>query len=165
MAHPIPPRYSPAELIAELREAAEEIAPELNGIRPEETLEGESAQTLEEMLDALRRIAGGAPNPQEIARTALDAKAPLRPFGKARKGTGKVVSKITDKPAARAPERGLPEAPGKPPMKRPPQAPLKPAFGNPPPGKPSVNRTAPGKTASGKTSFGKPPGKPHKPVR
>ncbi len=84
MVQTIPPRYSPAELIAELREAAEEIAPELNGIRPEETLEGESAQTLEEMQEALRRIASGAPNPQEIARAALAAKAPLRPFGKPR---------------------------------------------------------------------------------
>lgn len=84
MAQTIPPRYSPAELIAELREAAEEIAPELNGIRPEETLEGESAQTLEEMLDALRRIANGAPRPEEIARIALEAKAPLKPFGKPR---------------------------------------------------------------------------------
>lgn len=156
MAHPIPPRYSPAELIAELREAAEEIAPELNGIRPEETLEGESAQTLEEMLDALRRIAGGAPNPQEIARTALDAKAPLRPFGKARKAT----SKVAGNSAARAPERSSPEAPGRPPMKGPPQAPVKPAFGKPPPGKSSVGKTFPGKAAPGKPSL-----KPHKPVR
>lgn len=77
-----PPRYTAAELIEELREAAEEIAPELNGIRPEETLEGEAAQTLEEMADALRRIAAGAPRPQELARIALEARAPLRPFGK-----------------------------------------------------------------------------------
>jgi hypothetical protein len=97
MAPTIPPRYAPAELIAELREAAEEIAPELNGIRPEETLEGESAQTLEEMLDALRRIANGAPRPQEIARIALEAKAPLKPFGRP-KNTVVKMSRPTPKP-------------------------------------------------------------------
>lgn len=107
MAQTIPPRYSPAELIAELREAAEEIAPELNGIRPEETLEGESAQTLEEMQEALRRIAGGAPNPQEIARAALSAKAPLRPFGKPR---GTVVKMPKPRPDASKPDAAKPSA-------------------------------------------------------
>ena len=81
MAQSPPPRYSFAELIEELREAAEEIAPELNGIRAEETLEGESAQMIEEMADALKRIASGAPRPQELARTALEGKAPLKPIG------------------------------------------------------------------------------------
>lgn len=76
------PRYSPAELIEELREAAEEIAPELNGIRAEETMEGEAAQTLEEMVEALTRIANGAPRPQEIARVALEARPPLKPIGR-----------------------------------------------------------------------------------
>lgn len=92
MAEPSYPRWSPAELVAELREAAEEIAPELNGIRAEETLEGESAQMIEEMADALRRIAAGAPRPQEIARAALEAQTPRKPFGK-------------PKPAGRIPER------------------------------------------------------------
>ncbi|WP_244480562.1 hypothetical protein [Methylobacterium sp. Leaf399] len=82
MAQTPPPRYSAAELVAELREAAEEIAPELNGIRAEETLEGESAQMIEEMADALRRIANGAPRPQDLARAALDPQGPLKPFGK-----------------------------------------------------------------------------------
>ena len=68
MAQSPPPRYSFAELIEELREAAEEIAPELHGIRAEETLEGESAQMIEEMADALKRIASGAPRPQDLAR-------------------------------------------------------------------------------------------------
>ncbi|WP_375409096.1 hypothetical protein [uncultured Methylobacterium sp.] len=81
MAQSPPPRYSFAELIEELREAAEEIAPELNGIRAEETLEGESAQMIEEMADALKRIANGAPRPQELARAALEGKAPLKPIG------------------------------------------------------------------------------------
>lgn len=128
MAQPIPPRYSPAELIAELREAAEEIAPELNGIRPEETLEGESAQTLEEMLDALRRIADGAPSPQVIARATLDAKAPLRPFGKARKS------------AARPSAQAAPKAPGKPLAGKPPVKAAARPFDKPfdkPPGRPA----------------------------
>ena len=81
MAQSPPPRYSFAELIEELREAAEEIAPELNGIRAEETLEGESAQMIEEMADALKRIASGAPRPQDLARAALEGKAPLKPIG------------------------------------------------------------------------------------
>ncbi len=82
MAKSVPPRYAPGEIIEQLREAAEEIAPELHGVRPEETLEGEAAQTLEEMVDALRKIANGAPRPQDLARAALEAKAPLRPFGR-----------------------------------------------------------------------------------
>lgn len=82
MAHSTPQRYSPAVLVEQLREAAEEIAPELNGVRAEETLEGESAQMIEEMAEALRRIASGAPRPQELARVALDAKAPLKPIGR-----------------------------------------------------------------------------------
>ncbi|MCJ2081028.1 hypothetical protein [Methylobacterium sp. J-090] len=82
MAHSTPPRYSAAELIEELREAAEEIVPELNGIRAEETLEGEAAQMIEEMVDALKRIAGGAPRPQDLARVALEANTPLKPFGR-----------------------------------------------------------------------------------
>lgn len=82
MAHSTPQRYSPAVLVEQLREAAEEIAPELNGVRAEETLEGESAQMIEEMAEALRRIASGAPRPQELARAALDAKAPLKPIGR-----------------------------------------------------------------------------------
>ncbi|NEU13328.1 hypothetical protein G3T14_14480 [Methylobacterium sp. BTF04] len=91
MAHSVPPRYSAAELIEELREAAEEIAPELNGIRAEETLEGESAQMIEEMVDALKRIASGAPRPQDLARAALDAKAPLKPFGRPKNTVVKLV--------------------------------------------------------------------------
>ena len=71
MAYAPPSRYSPAELIEQLREAAEEIAPELPGIRAEETLEGEAAQTIEEMAEALMRIANGAPRPQDLARAAL----------------------------------------------------------------------------------------------
>jgi hypothetical protein len=82
MAYAPPSRYSPAELIEQLREAAEEIAPELPGIRAEETLEGEAAQTLEEMADALMRIANGAPRAQDLARAALEAKAPLKPIGR-----------------------------------------------------------------------------------
>ncbi|POR39880.1 hypothetical protein CRT23_27110 [Methylobacterium sp. V23] len=65
-----------------MREAAEEIAPELNGIRAEETLEGESAQMIEEMADALKRIASGAPRPQDIAREALAAQTPRKPIGR-----------------------------------------------------------------------------------
>jgi hypothetical protein len=76
------PRWSPAELVDELREAAEEIAPELNGIRAEETLEGESAQMIEEMAEALKRIASGAPRPQDIAREALAAQTPRKPIGR-----------------------------------------------------------------------------------
>ncbi|MCI9880469.1 hypothetical protein MTL_10490 [Methylobacterium goesingense] len=65
-----------------MREAAEEIAPELNGIRAEETLEGESAQMIEEMAEALKRIARGDPRPQEIARAALAAQTPRKPIGR-----------------------------------------------------------------------------------
>lgn len=139
MAQTIPPRYSPAELIAELREAAEEIAPELNGIRPEETLEGESAQTLEEMQEALRRIASGAPNPQEIARVALSAKAPLRPFGKPR---STVVKMPRLKPDASNPDASNPDAskPGaaKPSASRPNAS--KPSLSKPNPSKSNVSR-------------------------
>ncbi|KQP73569.1 hypothetical protein ASF60_08945 [Methylobacterium sp. Leaf113] len=85
------PRWSPAELVAELREAAEEIAPELNGIKAEETLEGESAQMIEEMAEALKRIASGAPRPQEIARTALAAQTPRLPIGRPQAGVRKAV--------------------------------------------------------------------------
>ncbi|MCK2053384.1 hypothetical protein [Methylobacterium sp. 37f] len=85
------PRWSPAELVAELREAAEEIAPELNGIKAEETLEGESAQMIEEMAEALKRIASGAPRPQEIARTALAAQTPRLPIGRPQTGVRKAV--------------------------------------------------------------------------
>lgn len=91
MANSQPARYSPAELIAELREAAEEIAPELNGIKAEETMEGEAAQTIEEMAEALKRIASGAPRPQEIARAALEARAPLKPFGRPKNTVVKMV--------------------------------------------------------------------------
>lgn len=134
MAQTIPPRYSPAELIAELREAAEEIAPELNGIRPEETLEGESAQTLEEMQEALRRIASGAPNPQEIARVALSAKAPLRPFGKPR---STVVKMPRLKPDASKPDASKPGA-AKPSASRPNAS--KPSLSKPNPSKSNVSR-------------------------
>lgn len=91
MASSLPPRYSPAELIAELRESAEEIAPELNGIKAEETLEGESAQMMEEMVEALKQIANGAPRPQDIARAALDPKAPLKPFGRPKSSVVKML--------------------------------------------------------------------------
>lgn len=91
MANSPPPRYSPAVLIEQLREAAEEIAPELNGVRAEETLEGESAQMIEEMAEALRRIASGAPRPQDLARAALEARAPLKPIGKPKNAVVKLV--------------------------------------------------------------------------
>ncbi|GJD93421.1 hypothetical protein OCOJLMKI_0615 [Methylobacterium iners] len=81
MAHTTSQRYSPAILIEQLREAAEEIAPELHGVRAEETLEGEAAQMMEEMAEALKRIANGAPRPQDLARAALEARAPLKPIG------------------------------------------------------------------------------------
>ncbi len=40
---------------------------------PEETFEWEAARLIERLGDALERIAGGAPKPQSIAETALDA--------------------------------------------------------------------------------------------
>ena len=34
------------------------------------------------MAEALMRIANGAPRPQDLARAALEAKAPLKPIGR-----------------------------------------------------------------------------------
>ena len=79
MVDPSIPRTPLNELVADLRETAEELAGELEDIPAHETTEGEAAQLLEEMADALTRIADGAPDPQRIAAEALALQAPLKP--------------------------------------------------------------------------------------
>ena len=80
LAGPSFPRTPPADLIADLRDAAEDLAPDLEGIAAEETMEGEAAQMIEEMVEALTQIADGAPNGHVIARAVLDVQAPLKPI-------------------------------------------------------------------------------------
>ncbi len=78
-------RFRPRDLVAELREKAREIADDMNegmpaaalkiGIPvalPEHTIEGEAADTIDEMLDAFGRIYRGEGDPEEIAWTIID---------------------------------------------------------------------------------------------
>lgn len=78
MPEPLP-RTPLNELVADLRETAEDLAGELEGIPAHETSEGEAAQLLEEMADALTRIADGAADPQRIAAETLAMQSPLKP--------------------------------------------------------------------------------------
>lgn len=77
------PRTPVNELIEGLREQAVDAASGLEGIPAHEVLEGEAAQTLEEMHAALVRIAEGSPDPAKVATEALSLEAPLRPIGDA----------------------------------------------------------------------------------
>lgn len=77
------PRTPVDELIDELREQAVDAASDLEGIPAHEVLEGEAAQALEEMRDALAKIAAGDPSPEKTAAEALSLEAPLRPIGDA----------------------------------------------------------------------------------
>lgn len=72
-----------AEMVEDMRDDAEDLAIELNGIPPEETVPGQVAQTLEEFGEALARIRDGATDPQEVARFALALSEPLKPVGDA----------------------------------------------------------------------------------
>ncbi len=126
-------------------------SPELNGIRPEETLEGESAQTLEEMQEALRRYRERRAESQEIARVALSATAPLRPFGKPR---STVVKMPRLKPDASNPDASNPDAskPGA----------AKPSASRPNASKPSLSKPNPlSPTCPGPNS--RPSGRPQGP--
>ncbi|WP_449411092.1 hypothetical protein [Methylobacterium komagatae] len=78
-----PSRFTVAEMVADLRESAEDLAEDLIGIPPQDTNEGQAAQTLEEFEAALTWIAGGVPDPQAIARDALSLSASLKPIGDA----------------------------------------------------------------------------------
>lgn len=70
-------------MVEDMRDDAEDLAGELDGILPEETAPGQAAQTLEEFGEALARIRDGAPDPQEVARLALALSDSLRPVGDA----------------------------------------------------------------------------------
>lgn len=70
-------------MIEDLRDDAEDLAGDLEGIPAEETAPGQAAQTLEEFGYTLARIRDGAPDPQEVARRALALAAPLKPGGDA----------------------------------------------------------------------------------
>lgn len=72
-----------AEMVEDMRDDAEDLAGELDGILPEETAPGQAAQTLEEFGEALTRIRDGAPDPREVARLALALSEPLRSIGDA----------------------------------------------------------------------------------
>ncbi|WP_246695857.1 hypothetical protein [Methylorubrum populi] len=69
------------EMVEELRDEAEELARDLEGIPAAETVPGQAAQALEEFGAALARIRDGAADPQDIARAALDLSEPLKPTG------------------------------------------------------------------------------------
>lgn len=77
------PRTPLSELIEDLRDGAEDTASDLEGILAQETTEGQAAQSLEEMAEALTQIAAGAPDPKETARKALLFDGPLHPIGDA----------------------------------------------------------------------------------
>ena len=68
-------------MVEDMRDDAEDLAGELDGILPEETAPGQAAQTLEEFGEALARIRDGAPDPQEVARFVLALSEPLKPTG------------------------------------------------------------------------------------
>ncbi|BAU93382.1 TMP repeat-containing protein [Methylorubrum populi] len=69
------------EMVEDLRADAEDIASDLEGIPPEETVTGQAAQTLEEFGAALAQIRDGAAEAVEIARAALALEKPLKPIG------------------------------------------------------------------------------------
>jgi len=75
------PRFTVAEMAEALRDSAEDLAEDLIGIPPQDTTEGQAAQTLEEFEAALTWIASGVPDPQGIARDALSLIDPLKPIG------------------------------------------------------------------------------------
>lgn|GEM_PF-1695407 len=58
-------------IIDDLRDIAHFNSAEL-GERPETMPEWDAADLIEELMSALQKIADGAPNPEEIARKALD---------------------------------------------------------------------------------------------
>lgn len=70
-------------MVEDMRDDAEDLASDLDGIPAEETASGQAAQTLEEFGDALARIRDGVPDPQEVARLALALSNPLKPIGDA----------------------------------------------------------------------------------
>lgn len=78
MADPDIPRMTIAEIIDELRSAADETG-DIEGIDQNELVESQAAQVIEELQGALLEIADGAEDPRAVARAALAAQAPLRP--------------------------------------------------------------------------------------
>lgn len=69
------------EMVEDLRADAEDIASDLEGIPPEETVTGQAAQTLEEFGAALAQIRDGAAEAAEIARATLALERALKPIG------------------------------------------------------------------------------------
>ncbi len=80
---PDPERTPVVELIADLRDDANDLAEDLEGIPPHATAYGQAAQTLEEFDRALTQIAEGAPDPRRVAEDALSLSASLKPAGSA----------------------------------------------------------------------------------
>lgn len=80
MADPDIPRMTIAEIIDELRSAADETG-DIEGIDQNELVESQAAQVIEELQGALLEIADGAEDPKAVARAALATKAPLKPPG------------------------------------------------------------------------------------
>jgi len=76
-----PDRRSADELVAELRDEATDLEPDLRGIPAHETVYGEAAQTLEEYGVALSQIAAGMKDPKAVAAEALSLAKPLLPIG------------------------------------------------------------------------------------
>lgn len=74
------PRMTIAEIIDELRSAADETG-DIEGIDQNELVESQAAQVIEELQSALLEIADGAEDPKAVARAALAAQAPLKPPG------------------------------------------------------------------------------------
>lgn len=76
-----PDRRSVKELVAELRDEAEDLAQDLKGIPAQETVCGEAAQALEEYGAALSQIAAGVDDPKAVAVEALALAKPLTSIG------------------------------------------------------------------------------------
>lgn len=78
-----PDRTPVVDLISDLRDEAEDIAPDLQDGVAHQTTYGEAAQTLEEFSEALTQIADGGDSPRAIAADALSLAKPLKPIGEA----------------------------------------------------------------------------------
>jgi hypothetical protein len=65
------PPDSPEIVAAELRTIASANASDLEGIKPQDTIEWDAAAKLETAARALREIKDGAPDPKGVATVAL----------------------------------------------------------------------------------------------
>lgn len=65
------PPDSPEQVADELRVIAEANTSDLDGIKPQDTIEWDAAAKLEAAARALREIKAGAPDPKGVATVAL----------------------------------------------------------------------------------------------